>query len=135
MNPADPRRRCPPHPVVDECSGAVLDEAVLSLSLLRCPMLVGDAGAELHALMSLAAHISSRIPDAVTAAREQLVPWSVIGAQLGLSAAVTRRRYGHSTEAARRWLDRAGGPWVVPAGRLISPTDHRHIPDLLARIT
>ncbi len=37
--PADPRRGYPPRPVVDECSAAVLDEAVLSLSLLRCPRL------------------------------------------------------------------------------------------------
>ncbi|HMK96238.1 MAG TPA: hypothetical protein VK425_01765 [Acidimicrobiales bacterium] len=97
MNRADPRRRYPPHPVVDDCSAAVLDDAVLSLSLLRCPMLVGDALAELHALMSLAAQISSRAPDAVTAAREQLAPWSLIGAQLGLSAADARRHYGPST--------------------------------------
>ncbi|MGP8209644.1 MAG: hypothetical protein ACLQVK_26870 [Acidimicrobiales bacterium] len=102
MKPADPRRRYPSHPVVDECSAAVLDDAVLSLSLLRCPMLVGDAAAELHALMSLAAHIRSRVPDAVAAARGQLVPWSVIGAQLGLSAADARHHYGRSTEVAPR---------------------------------
>ena len=86
MNPADPRRRCPPHPVVDECSGAVLDEAVLSRSLLRCPMLVGDGAAELHALMSLAAHISSRVPDAVTvppvtSALPKSVPSAVLGVE------------------------------------------------------
>ena len=102
MNPAGPRRRYPSHPVVDECSAAVLDDAVLSLSLLRCPMLVGDAGAELHALVSLHAQISARLLEAITAARGQLVPWSVIGAQLGLSAADARRHYGRSTEAARR---------------------------------
>ena len=29
----------------------------------------------------------------------------------------------------------AGGPWALSVERLMSPTDHRHIPDLLARIT
>ena len=55
----DPRRGYPARPLMDECSAAVLDEAVFNLTALRSPMLVGDAGAELHALVSLAAQISA----------------------------------------------------------------------------
>ena len=83
---------------MDECSAAVLDEVVFNLTVLRSPMLVGNAGAELHALVSLAAQIGARVPEVVRDAREQLVPWSVIGRQLGLGAADARRRY----EPARR---------------------------------
>ena len=64
-------------------------------------MLLGDAAAELHALVSLAAQIRSRAPEVVTDARDQLVPWSVIGAQLGLSATDARRHYGLRTDAVR----------------------------------
>ena len=64
-------------------------------------MLVGDASAELHSLMSLAAQISARLPKVITTARGQPVPWSVIGAQLGLSAADARRHYGRRPPASR----------------------------------
>ncbi len=96
----DPRRAYPARPLIDECSAAVLDEAVVSLTILRSPMWVGDAGAELHALASLSAQVEARIAQVVAAARDQSVPWSTIGAQLGLSAADARRHYEYGTEVA-----------------------------------
>ena len=103
----DSRRAYPARPLVDECSAAVLDEAVASLTILRSPMYVGDAGAELHALASLRGQIEARLSDAVVAARDQLVPWSVIGAQLGLNAGDARHIYGpcrvqHGTDICGR---------------------------------
>ena len=98
---ADPRRAYPSRPLVDECSRAVLDEAVASLTILRSPMYVGDAGAELHALASLRAQIEARLSEAVVAARDQLAPWAVIGAQLGLKARDARHIYGALQSPAR----------------------------------
>ncbi len=63
----DPRRDYPTRPLVDECSRAVLDEAVASLTILRSPMYVGDAGAELRVLASLRGQIEAK-PFAVTVA-------------------------------------------------------------------
>ncbi len=97
----DSRRAYPARPLVDECSAAVLDEAVASLTILRSPMYVGDAGAELHALASLRGQIEARLSDAVVAARDQLVPWSVIGAQLGLNAGDARHIYRALQSPAR----------------------------------
>jgi hypothetical protein len=89
----DPRRSYPNRPVRDDCSAAVLDEAVLSLQLLRAPMLYGDAGNELHALASLRAEIDARIPEVIAEARDQYITWSAIARQLGLTTPETRQRY------------------------------------------
>ena len=90
----DPRRDYPPRPVTDDSSAELVDQAVESLVLLRTPMYLGDACAELHALLSLAAEIEARVPGIVHQARDQDTPWSAIARQLGISAAETRRRYG-----------------------------------------
>jgi hypothetical protein len=90
---SDPRRPYPNRPIRDDCSAAVLDEAVLSLQLLRAPMLYGDAGNELHALASLRAEIDARIPGVVAAARDQYITWSTIARQLGLTTSQARQRY------------------------------------------
>lgn len=100
----DPRRLYPDHPVIDEDSAAVLEEALEALTLLRSPMFGGDACAELHAMVSLRNQIDDWIDDTVTAARDQGTAWAVLGRQLGLSAAETRLRY------RRR---RADGRWAL----------------------
>jgi hypothetical protein len=64
-------------------------------------MYVGDAGAELHALASLRGQLEATLSEAVVAARDQLVPWSVIGAQLGLNARDARHIYGALQSPAR----------------------------------
>lgn len=95
---ADPRRAHPDRPVTDCASAAVLDEAVVTLTLLRSPMRLGDALAELHATMSLLAQIHERIPIVVGQARDQDHAWADIADQLGVSASTARRRHRTTTE-------------------------------------
>jgi len=89
----DPRRTHPRRPVIDEVTEAVLDEATVSLTLLRCPMRLGDALAELHATVSLAEQIKARLPVLVAAARDQDYGWDDIADQLGVTDATARARY------------------------------------------
>lgn len=89
----DPHRAPPPGAVVDEASAAVADEALVTLTLLRAPMRLGDALAELHVTVSLLAELQARLPAVVAAARDQDHSWADIADQLGVSAAAARRRY------------------------------------------
>lgn len=70
-NMTDPWRPHPDHPVLDEESAAVLEEALHSLTMLRSPTSEGDAGARLHALASLMAQGQAILADAVADARDQ----------------------------------------------------------------
>ena len=88
---ADPRRRYPADPLVDDESEAVLVVAVDDLVLLRSPMWSGDAGAVLHALASLAAQIQQWLPDAVADARDQEYSWSEIARMIGVTATMRDR--------------------------------------------
>jgi hypothetical protein len=89
----DPRRSHPDHPIVDDASAAVLDEAVHSLTMLRSPLEEGDAGARLHALASLIAQAETFTTGTVAAARDQSYSWPDIASQLGLATTTARRRY------------------------------------------
>ena len=89
----DPRRAHRRHAVVDEASAAVLDEATVTLTLLRSPMRLGDHLAELHALMSLRAQIDARLSTVVAAARDQDHRWTDIAGQLAMTPDAARRRY------------------------------------------
>lgn len=91
----DPRRRHPDHPVVDNDSAAVLDEAIFSLTIMRSPMAYGDAGAHLHALVSLIAQAQVLLADAVADAWDQGYVWGDIGRHMGLREETVRRRYFH----------------------------------------
>ena len=95
---ADPRRAHPDGAVADAESEAVLEDAVVTLTLLRSPMRLGDALAELHATMSLLAEIHQRIPVVVAHARDQDHTWADIAAQLGVTASTARRRHRTTTE-------------------------------------
>jgi len=90
---ADPRRAHPDRPMTDRASAAVLEEAVVTLTLLRSPMRLGDALAELHATMSLLAEIRQRLPVVVADARDQDHNWSDIAAQLGVTEPTARRQH------------------------------------------
>ena len=89
----DPRRAPPRGAVIDDHSAAVLEEATVTLTLLRSPMCLGDHLAELHATVSLLAQIRARMPMIVATARDQGHSWSDISSQLGLTPAAARRRY------------------------------------------
>ncbi len=83
----------PAHPLVDDASAAVLDEAVVELTLLRSPMSLGDGLADLHAMVSLLAQLHEWIPLSIVAARNQDHTWDAIGRQLGVTAPTARRRH------------------------------------------
>ena len=93
---ADPWRRHPDHPVVDEESAAVLEEALHSLTMLRSAGDEGDAGARLHVLASLMAQAQAVLADAVADARDQDYSWPEIAERLGIATATARRRFAHA---------------------------------------
>lgn len=90
----DPRTLSHPgRAVCDDASAAVLEEAAVTLTLLRSPMHLGDGLAGLHALVSLRAQIHAWLPVAVAVARDQGHDWNDIADQLGMTAGAARRRY------------------------------------------
>jgi hypothetical protein len=74
-----------PAPYTAHDSTAVIDEAVASLGTLRGLQHVGDAGATLHLLASLAAQIDALVPAVINDARDQNYTWSEISALATLS--------------------------------------------------
>jgi hypothetical protein len=74
-----------PAPYTSDDSAAVLDDAIHTLGTLRGLQHVGDAGATLHLLASLAAQIDTLIPAAIVDARDQDYTWSEIAALANLS--------------------------------------------------
>jgi hypothetical protein len=91
--------------VVDDDSDAVLDDAVSSFVILRSPMLLGDALAEVHALTSLAAQIRVRLPRVVADARNQGQTWGEITGQLHCGMARTLLRHAGRTRSRRTPLE------------------------------
>jgi hypothetical protein len=89
----------------DDDSASVLDEAVETLTLLRSPMSSGDAGAELHALVSLIAHAQRRLASVVADARDQEHTWGEIARQLGCGRLSAMARYALNSKNRRRPLD------------------------------
>ena len=83
----------PEYPVVDDSSAAVLDEAIVELTLLRSPMGLGDCLADLHAMVSLLAQLRDWLPVVVAGARGQGHTWAEIAGQLELCPSTVRRRY------------------------------------------
>lgn len=90
--------RHPDHPVVDEESAAVLEEALHSLTMLRCAGDEGDAGARLHMLASLMAQAQAEavLADAVADAQDQDYTWAEIAERLGVATATARRRFAYA---------------------------------------
>jgi hypothetical protein len=69
----------------DHTSATIVDDAVFSLATVRGLQAVGDAGAALHALASLATQIDQLLPATITDARDQDYTWSEIAALLAVS--------------------------------------------------
>lgn len=95
----DPRGDRSAIPFTDEHTMVIVQQAVESLVLLRSPLHLGDAGATISALVSLAAEIDARLPDAVADARDQDYRWADIADRLATTAITARRRYAPHT----RW--------------------------------
>jgi hypothetical protein len=82
-----------PAPRVDLDSATVLEEALDTLSRLRTPYWLGDAGVRLHALASLLAQAEQLLPEVVRDTRDQELTWTDIGQLLGIHPATAARRY------------------------------------------
>jgi DNA-directed RNA polymerase specialized sigma24 family protein len=86
-------------PATGEDSATVLDEALVSLGRLRnMGGWVGDAGVDLHLLMSLLEEAKSRVAQAVADARDQEYSWAEIADLLGVTRASAWQRYAGRTE-------------------------------------
>jgi hypothetical protein len=81
---------------MDDLSAAVLDDAVVRLTLLRSPLSLGDSLAELHAMVSLLAQLHASLLVTIAAARDQDHTWQDIARQLQMAPATARRRYRDS---------------------------------------
>lgn len=101
----DQWRSYPTRARTDGDSASVIDEAVEVLTALRSPMFSGDAGAELHALMSLIAHAKQRLACVVADARDQQHTWGEIAGQLGCSRLSAIVRYAPRSKKRRRPLE------------------------------
>jgi hypothetical protein len=62
------------HPVVGDDGAAVLDAAIVALTLRRTPMALGDGLADLHAIVSLHAQLQAWLPVAVANAGRRATP-------------------------------------------------------------
>jgi hypothetical protein len=102
---ADPRRCFPSEPLTDDDSEAVVALAINDLLLLRSPMWSGDAGAVLHALVSLAAEMQEWLPDSVADAHSRGYSWSEIARLIGVEPATARRRFGNHVRTWRPMID------------------------------
>lgn len=83
----------PGHPVTDDASAVILDDAVVRLTLLRSPLSLGDALAELHAMVSLLAQLHATLPTTIAAAHDQDHTWQDIARQLQIAPTTARRRH------------------------------------------
>lgn len=92
----DPRCDHPAIPFTDEHTMVLIDRTLESLVLLRSPMQLGDAGATISALVSLAAEIDNRLDSAVADARDQDYTWDAIASRLATTTVTARRRYAHT---------------------------------------
>lgn len=101
----DARRIYPPRARADDDSASVVNEAIERLVVLRSPLYSGDAGAELHALVSLIAHAKKRLASVVTDARDQEHTWGEIARQLGCNWLSAIVRYAPHSKNRRRPLD------------------------------
>jgi hypothetical protein len=87
-------KRAPAHPVVNDETDDVVNDAVIQL-LRERGLEWGDTLAELHALTSLAIQLRLRLPDAIVEAIDQGYTWSDVAEQLDVTPASARRRHGH----------------------------------------
>jgi hypothetical protein len=102
----DPRQDLTAIPYTDHCTRTLITQAVETLTILRAPMALGDAGATLSALVSLTGQADDYLYDAVADARDQGYTWDQIGDRLALNPRTAQRRYA----GYANWRKK-GCPW------------------------
>jgi len=86
-------------PYTDTDSAGLIDEALRSLVVLRAGS-TRDPGAVLSVLVSLAAEVGARVPDAVWLARARHgYSWDQVAERLGITTESARRRYADYVRA------------------------------------
>jgi hypothetical protein len=98
---SDPRRDETAIPYTDSNTIALIDDALDSLVVFRCPLGRGDGGAAVSCLVSLIEEARSRLWDAVADAKDQGYTWDDIAERLSGTAGSARRRYGGYTSWRR----------------------------------
>ena len=102
----DPRRNRTAFPCTDNDTATLIHEAAKNLTIFRAPMGLGDAGATVSVLVSLAGEADSQLWDAVADARDQGYTWDHIADRLATSVTTARRRYsGYTTWRKTHPLD------------------------------
>jgi hypothetical protein len=94
---SDPRRNDTAIPYTDADSATLIGEAVRTLTIFRAPTALGDAGATVSVLVSLAVEATDQLHDAVADARDQGYTWEEIADRLATSVTTARRRHGAYT--------------------------------------
>jgi Homeodomain-like domain len=105
----------PDHPLIDDDSAVILEDATVELTLLRSPMHLGDGLADLHAMVSLQPQLQAWIPLAVAAAHNQGHTWPEIASQLQISPSTARRRH-HAYTTAPPALEFGSPPSHIETG-------------------
>ena len=91
-------------PTTGEDTALTLNNAITTLAALR-GMALGDAGDELHLLMSLLEEAKTQVPRAVADGRNQEYSWAEIADLLGVTRASAWQRYAGRTEQNRTPLE------------------------------
>ena len=89
----DPRRNLTAVAYTDNDTATLIREAVQTLTIYRAPMGLGDAGATVSVLVSLAAEADTQLWEAVADAHDQGYTWAEIADRLATSVSSARRRY------------------------------------------
>jgi hypothetical protein len=79
-------------------TATLIREAVVTLTIFRAPTGLGDAGATVSVLVSLAAEADGQLWDAVADAHDQGYTWDEIADRLATSVTTARRRFAAHTK-------------------------------------
>jgi hypothetical protein len=94
----DPRRNETAIAYTDNDTAVLIREAAVTLTIFRAPMGLGDAGATVSVLVSLAAEADSQLFDAVADAHDQGYTWDQIADRLTTTVTTARRRFAAYTK-------------------------------------
>jgi len=94
----DPRRNETAIAYTNNDTAVLIREAAVTLTIFRAPMGLGDAGATVSVLVSLAAEADGQLWEAVADAHDQGYTWDQIADRLATSVTAARRRFAAYTK-------------------------------------